>query len=193
MSSIHIVHWHPLESILYGSIFVKIQILFQFWTCFYFQNVWLPVVIILNHWCHCISTIQRKLNQHLANATKPRKLVQVKTGEALEAQVVLKQLQDEAKERAAKKKTKAKKVTNLLIMKEAKTKTEDLKNDENDSSDDANLENSNKTVFSSVIIVMERLHKKRKLVNMQYLWGTYLCQVCMPGRMYQSWTIKRLI
>ena len=92
-----------------------------------------------------------------------------KAWEVLAARVVLKQLQDEAKERAAKKKTKAKKVRNLLIMKEAKTKTEDLKNDENDSSDDANLENSNKTVFSSVIIVMERLHKKRKLVNMQYL------------------------
>ena len=114
-----------------------------------------------------MSTTQRKLNQHLANAKKPRKQVQVKAGEALEAQVVLKQLQDEAKERAAKKKNKAKKVSQLL-MKEAKNNTEDLKNDKNDVSDDANLENSNKTVFS-ICNCYGKITQKRKLVNMQYL------------------------
>ena len=59
---------------------------------------------------------QRKLKQHLENAKKARKWAQAKTGESLTTQVVLKQLQDEAKERAAKKKNQSKegqKVTNV--------------------------------------------------------------------------------
>ena len=58
---------------------------------------------------------QRKLKQHLANAKKPRKWAQAKAGESLATQVVLKQLQDETKERAAKKKNKAKKARKLLM------------------------------------------------------------------------------
>ena len=58
----------------------------------------------------------------------------------------------------------AKKVSQLL-MKEAKNNTEDLKNDKNDVSDDANLENSNKTVFS-ICNCYGKIAQKRKLVNM---------------------------
>ena len=51
------------------------------------------------------------------------------------------------KEKAAKKKTKAKKARKLL-MKGAENNTEDLKNDENVNDEDEDLENSNETVCS---------------------------------------------
>ena len=54
------------------------------------------------------------------------KVIQVKTGEVLATRVVLKQLQGEDQERAAKKKTEAKKARKLL-MKEVENKREDHK------------------------------------------------------------------
>ena len=53
----------------------------------------------------------------------------MKTGEVLARQVALKQLQDEDEERAAKKKTEAKKARKLL-MKEVENKERTTKNDE---------------------------------------------------------------
>lgn len=74
----------------------------------------------------------------------------MKTGEVLATRVVLKQLQDEDQERAAKKKTEAKKARKLL-MKEVENKREDHKNDENNVSDKEcrpGLGDSNETVCS---------------------------------------------
>ena len=71
----------------------------------------------------------------LASAKKPGKGPLVKTREVLTARVVLKRLQDEAEERTAKKTTKVKKATKVF-MKKAENDTEDLRNDENDVSDE---------------------------------------------------------
>ena len=52
--SIHIVYWLPLEPI-YG---MRKFFFFSILHLSFFQNVWLLAVIILNHWCNCLSIIR---------------------------------------------------------------------------------------------------------------------------------------
>ena len=115
----------------------------------------------------------------LANAKKPRKRVQVKTGEVFTTQVVLKRLQHEAKERAAKKKTKVKKARKLL-MKEVKNNTEDLRNDENDVSDeDEDLKDSDETVCSICNHLCRDYTKKGNWLICD-ICDEYKCLICVP-------------